>query len=378
MSSTTTSLGRDEKPEIGSVGLQGHSDCGSSGSVHSSRDGQADAVDTARITGDDIESRRINGPLTEDKESPNHASEEIRKTPSNILSRVASRLTTRSIGESLPPPDGGLQAWTQVAMGWLVVFTTWGYINSFGSFQTYYTNTLPYAPSTISWIGSMQVFLTFLAGAFSGRLLDAGLFIPTYIVGMIVQLLGMFLMSISTQYWQLMLTQGVLTGIGGGIFFTPTLALIATYFSKRRAIALGLATTGNSAGGIIYPVLTRELLPRLGFAWTTRVLAFVNTAFLLFALIFLRPRLPPRKSGPLVDWTAYREPVFVSFVLGVFALTWALYYTYYYVRKPQPNQVVQAFLLTVPPSTNLVRPYCRSHHSARNAWVCPTPPHPSL
>ena len=337
MSSTTTSLGRDEKPDISFVGQQGLSDCRTSGLVHSSRDGQTNAVDTARVTDDDVESQRTDGPSSKENESPNPAPEEIRKTPSNILSRVASRLTTRSIGEPLPPPDGGLQAWTQVAMGWLVVFTTWGYINSFGSFQAYYTNTLPYTPSTISWIGSMQVFLTFLAGAFSGRLLDAGLFIPTYIVGMIVQLLGMFLMSISTQYWQLMLTQGVLTGIGGGIFFTPALALIATYFTKRRAIALGLATTGNSAGGVIYPVLTRELLPKLGFAWTTRVLAFVNMAFLLFALIFLRPRLPPRKSGPLVDWTAYREPVFVSFVLGVFALTWALYYTYYYVSKPQPK-----------------------------------------
>ncbi len=211
-------------------------------------------------------------------------------------------------------------------MGWLVVFVTWGYINSFGSFQTYYTNTLLYTPSTISWIGSVQVFLTFMLGSFSGRLLDAGLFLPTFLVGVVFQLLGMFLMSISTQYWHLMLSQGVLTGIGCGIFFTPALALIATYFEKRRAIAIGIATTGNSAGGMIYPIITRELLPRVGFAWTTRVLAFVNMGFLLVALAFMRPRLPPRKSGPIVDWSAYREPVFVAFVFGVFALTWALYY----------------------------------------------------
>lgn len=107
---------------------------------------------------------------------------------------------------------------------------TWGYLNSFGSFQTYYEQTtMPdTAPSVISWIGSLQIFLTMLGGVFTGRLLDAGFFVPTFFVGAVLQVLGIFLMSISTTYWQLMLTQGVLTGLGGGIFFSPALALVST------------------------------------------------------------------------------------------------------------------------------------------------------
>lgn len=60
------------------------------------------------------------------------ASLELRRTASNVLDRVASRITTRSIRDPPPPPDGGLQAWIQVAMGWLIIFVTWGYVNSFG------------------------------------------------------------------------------------------------------------------------------------------------------------------------------------------------------------------------------------------------------
>lgn len=106
---------------------------------------------------------------------------------------------------------------------------TWGYLNSFGSFQTYYEQTMPdIPPSTISWIGSLQIWLTMVGGVFTGRLLDAGFFVPTFFVGAALQVLGMFLMSISKTYWQLMLTQGVLTGLGGGIFFTPSLALVTT------------------------------------------------------------------------------------------------------------------------------------------------------
>lgn len=43
------------------------------------------------------------------------ASEDLRRTASNVLSTIASRITTRGWPEPPPPPDGGAKAWTQVA-----------------------------------------------------------------------------------------------------------------------------------------------------------------------------------------------------------------------------------------------------------------------
>ena len=120
----------------------------------------------------------------------NYGLAELKTTPSNILDRVASRLTTTSVLEE--PPDGG-KAWIQCATAWLVVFTTWGYVNSFGSFQTYYTTALDLPHSTVSWIGSIQVFLLFFVGAFSGRALDAGYFNQAYLIGSTIQVLGIFM-----------------------------------------------------------------------------------------------------------------------------------------------------------------------------------------
>lgn len=122
-------------------------------------------------------------------------SQDLKRTASNVLTKVASRLTTHSIVNPPPPPDGGITAWTQVAMGWLVIFTTWGWVNSYGAFQSYYTISLGLPASTISWIGAVQNFLTFCIGAVSGRALDAGYFLPALIVGSIIQLLGIFFMS---------------------------------------------------------------------------------------------------------------------------------------------------------------------------------------
>lgn len=69
-----------------------------------------------------------------------------------VLANVLSRTTSRISIDPGPPPDGGLPAWTQVVMGHLIVFNTWGYINSFGVFQTFYVATLGHPPSDISWV----------------------------------------------------------------------------------------------------------------------------------------------------------------------------------------------------------------------------------
>lgn len=256
---------------------------------------------------------------------------DLKRTSSNILNRVASRLSTTSTLE--PPPDGG-RAWIQCFMAWLVVFNTWGYVNSYGSFQAYYVETLDMSPSTISWIGSAQCWILFFISAFSGRALDAGYFLPTFVAGAVIQVIGIFMTSLSTKYWQLFLAQGVCTGIGGGIFFCPSMALVATYFSTHRGIAVALATTGNSAGGMIYPLIVTHLLPKIGFGWTIRVLGFINLACLAVVLAFMRPRLPPRNTGPLLEWSAFKEPPFVLFVSGLFCFMWALYFSFYYVSIP--------------------------------------------
>ena len=134
---------------------------------------------------------------------------------------LALRRTRSSGKDPGPPPDGGVQAWTQAWVGHLVVFQVWGFINSYGVFQTYYVSALGHQPSDISWIGSVQIFLLFFIGTFSGRMTDAGYFRIIFGVGTFLLVLGVFLTSFCTEYWQVFLAQGVCTGLGNGLMFTP-------------------------------------------------------------------------------------------------------------------------------------------------------------
>ncbi|KAI8259523.1 hypothetical protein K4K58_002581 [Colletotrichum sp. SAR11_239] len=228
-----------------------------------------------------------------------------------------------------PPPDGGLQAWTQALMAHLVVVNTWGTINSFGIFQTFYRDYLSRPASDISWIGSMQVFFLFVAGVFTGRLTDAGYFRTVFGIGSALVVLGSLTASFATEYWQLFLSQGLCIGLGMGGLFCPVMAVLSTYFKRRRNLAIGIAISGSATGGMIYPVMARQLLPKIGFGWTMRVMALVQLVTLLVANIFMRSRLRPRRAGSLVELSAFKEKPYLLFTIGMFFNFWGVYFAFY-------------------------------------------------
>lgn len=247
-----------------------------------------------------------------------------------VLARIFSRRSDASFDPG-PAPDGGITAWTQVFCTHLTIFTTFGFFTSFGVYQTYYENTLGIAPSTISWIGSIQVFLLFGIGAFTGRATDAGLFRPIYITGAVFQLIGVFTMAESTKLWQLFLSQGVCLGVANGLQFCPSMALVSTYFVKKRAFALGLTALGSCTGGVVFPIVVQQCLRTLGFPWTIRIIGFIMLFLNVITITMFRTRLPPRRTGPIVDWDSFKEAPYSLYCVGMFFTFWGLYFAFFYI-----------------------------------------------
>lgn len=269
-----------------------------------------------------------------DEESTIDEHNDLAQVPTNAsaVARTLSAVRTRESGKDIgPPPDGGFQAWLQVALGHMIIFNTWGYINSFGVFQTYYTSALNRSPSDISWVGSIQIFLLFFIGTFSGRATDAGYFRFTLTVGATLEVFSIFMTSLCTEYWQLFLAQGLGQGIGCGLMFCPTLALISTYFVKNRGIAIGLVASGSATGGLVFPAVVMRMLPEVGYGWTMRTLGFITMATLIPCLLFFKQRLPPRTTGPIVEWAAFQEMPYLLFAVGMFLNFWGLYVAFFYV-----------------------------------------------
>lgn len=57
---------------------------------------------------------------------------------------------------------------------------------------------------------------------------------------------------------KMFLSQGLGMGLGAGILFTPSLALVSVHFATRkwRMFAMGAALTGISFGALAFPIST--------------------------------------------------------------------------------------------------------------------------
>ncbi|KAM4056084.1 major facilitator superfamily protein [Hirsutella rhossiliensis] len=210
------------------------------------------------------------------------------------------------------PPDGGWRAWSQVLAAHLINAMTWGYAATFGVYQLHYVDTLGLPAAQVSWIGSVQVFLSFAVCAVSGRLADAGHARATVAAGCALAVLGTFLTSLATTYWHIFLAQGVCTGLGLGIAFMPAVSVASSYFRRNRPLALAVAAVGTSVGSLVFPATVHYLTPTLGFPWAVRCSAFV-------ALV------------------AFRELPYMLFALGSFLNFYVLYFGFFYINSYARN-----------------------------------------
>lgn len=128
--------------------------------------------------------------------------------------------------------------------------TSRGIVNTFGAYQSFYEVNLlrSHSPSAISWIGSIQASLLFIVSALTGPVFDAGYTRTLLGVGSFLVILGTMMTSLANQYYQIFLAQGICTGIGAGMMFVPSIAVVSTYFDKNRAFAIGVGTSGSSIG----------------------------------------------------------------------------------------------------------------------------------
>ncbi|KAI0719437.1 MFS general substrate transporter [Fomitopsis betulina] len=239
--------------------------------------------------------------------------------------------------EPVDVPDGGLWAWMAVLGGACTTFCTFGFSTSFGIFQDYFVQAGAGSSSDVSWIGSIQLFLLFGMGLFSGRWFDQGYFKIEFFVGTILILLSVFMLSICdpSQYYGLVLTQGLVMGIGCGLTTTPALCLQSHYWRKRRALSLGLVQAGSSVGGVVMPIMLNRLFSgSAGFPWGTRAVAFLMLVLMTIANLIMWTRLPGTKDkGSQVPIKSVMvDPPYVLTVIATVIFFFGMYFPYFYLQ----------------------------------------------
>ncbi|ORY71033.1 major facilitator superfamily domain-containing protein [Pseudomassariella vexata] len=174
--------------------------------------------------------------------------------------------------------------------------------------------------SAIAWIGTVQGFLLNLVGFISGPIYDMGHIKPLIYGGGLLNVLGLVATSFASQYAWAFLSLGVCVGLGSGLLYVPSVAIVATYFTTKRPLATGISATGSSIGGVLYPVLFRVLVDRVGFSWACRSFAFINGGLLITCCLLIAPRVVPFSKRRIFATGALRDFPFLLFSTALFLL----------------------------------------------------------
>ncbi|KAI9573061.1 major facilitator superfamily domain-containing protein [Boletus coccyginus] len=198
-------------------------------------------------------------------------------------------------------PEGGMEAWRTVFGAFLAQFCGFGYTNSFGVYQAFYAEQYLQneSSSAISWIGSLVAFLATAMGPMCGALFDNGYFHHVFIAGAIFQSLSLFMLSLVRpgKYYQVLLAQGIVSGIGQGLMYVPSFAILSHHFKRRQTIMMSIVSSGAALGGIAHAIMLNQLLNGpIGFKMAVRISATFITVLLFLSCILVQTRYSPGKQ----------------------------------------------------------------------------------
>ncbi|KAE9982923.1 hypothetical protein EG328_010470 [Venturia inaequalis] len=138
-------------------------------------------------------------------------------------------------------------------------------------------------------------------------------------IGAFLIFVGHIAASFSNQYWHLLLTQGILTGIGHALLYNPVTTIANEYFSSKSVgVCTGIMAAGAGVGGVAFAPLTEVLLEKCGMRVTLRILGtIIGSVGLMSAVLSPPPRPMPKRS--LFPKKALKNVVFWSVLLAEIA-----------------------------------------------------------
>ena len=159
------------------------------------------------------------------------------------LQEAQSRNSERE-QRSLPPVDGGYQAWLLLAGCFMINVLIWGFAFSFGVLQEYYTTHEPFSsqPGGIATIGTVATGLMYLLMPVYFAVLQRWPHLRRWsILASLPVVTGSLLgASFAESVTHLIGTQGVLFAIGGNLLVTPTINYLDEWFVRKKGLAIGI------------------------------------------------------------------------------------------------------------------------------------------
>jgi MFS family permease len=175
--------------------------------------------------------------------------------------------------------------------------------------------------------------------------------------------LGFELGSLANETWQIVLTLGVITGIGQSALWVPAMSTIVQWFLLKRGLVVGIVAAGTGLGGLALAPLSQSLIDNLGWRNALRVMGALTGTMISLggALLFTRfgkenridlkfwekkdpvaeaekaAKKAAKKKDPFFDPGFFKNPTFVKLYVFAMIQPFAFLFPYTYVPSYAVN-----------------------------------------
>jgi MFS family permease len=194
-----------------------------------------------------------------------------------------------------PHLDSG-RAWRVAAGAGIASGTGFGTAYTFGPFSDAMADDFGSGRGPTAVVFGITLLLFFGLGVVSGPLADRVGARRLVVFGGGLVAAGLALTSQVDSVYAGYLTIGVGVGVGGGMIASPMYSTAGGWFSRRRALAMGLVASGNGLGTLLLVPFAESLIDDHG--WRSAYLRLALVDLVLFAVAAALIARPPGLDAP--------------------------------------------------------------------------------
>jgi len=203
------------------------------------------------------------------------------------------------------PPDGGY-GWVVCGCVFFINAHTFGVNSAWGVFLAHFLSRSTFEDAThlqYALIGGLSISQALLVSTVAAKTNEKLGIRFSLLLGTLLVSASMLAASYATQVWHLFLSQGVCFGYGMGFLYITASAVLPQWFSKRRSLAVAIASSGAGIGGLAFNLGVGAGIESIGWEKTYVVLAVTTLVMNLSCSILMKDRnkliMPHKRSFDL-------------------------------------------------------------------------------
>jgi len=214
--------------------------------------------------------------------------------------------TQTNISERIDvPPDGGY-GWVVCGCVFFINAHTFGVNSAWGVFLAHFLSRSTFENAThlqYALIGGLSISQALLVSTVAAKINEKLGIRFSLLLGTLLVSASMLAASYATQVWHLFLSQGICFGYGMGFLYITASAVLPQWFSKRRSLAVAIASSGAGIGGLAFNLGVGAGIESIGWEKTYVVLAVTTLVMNLSCSILMEDRnkliMPHKRSFDL-------------------------------------------------------------------------------